>query len=322
MKNIERYLELPFENIEVSKEKICYFFESHESSLSYWVDKGMPFSDLLAPTTLAVSNLRACIGEAKVSITQQKATTFTTDECRDMFVSFAKKNEAYIKFTFGKESAEYLEFYPQGLKPFNNITKKTINALMDQQLMSYKKYIPQLSQAKYDEILDIVTMYKAAHTEQAEKKTETKDKQYSWDDYLAKMKDQAFINLLTIAKEFRGQPEKIKLFFDTSLITPHKPKQEGDSGYVLSIPPLESKVADISFSPDDKLLISNNSNISVFYYGAATADEQPKTSPIEITAGDEAEVTALSLGAPANKFLIFVNKDNSLEAEVEIMLIS
>jgi len=68
-------------------------------------------------------------------------------------------------------------------------------------------------------------------------------------------------------------------------------------------------------------LIINNSNIAVFYYGAATAGEQPKTAPIEIAAGDEAEVTALSLGAPTNKFLILMNNDSTETAEVEIALI-
>ena len=59
----------------------------------------------------------------------------------------------------------------------------------------------------------------------------------------------------------------------------------------------------------------------IFYYAAATADAAQPAQLSEIAIGDEAEIAAAQLGAPANKFLILVNKDASLEAEAEIALI-
>lgn len=232
MKNLEGYLELPFENIEASKERICLFFENHEKSLIYWNSKGLPFGALEAPTTSAVTALRANIGDTSTSISRQKSITFTADECIDLFVAFAKDNEASVRDKFKKVSATYLEFYPNGMKPFNSISKKTVNAIMDQFLAAFKNHQTELGVAKYEDLKKICDNYIIARSSQESKKTETKDKRSSWDDCLEAMKDQAFINLLVIAKEYRGQPEKIKLFFDQSIITPKNHSDKADDTIV------------------------------------------------------------------------------------------
>jgi hypothetical protein len=65
----------------------------------------------------------------------------------------------------------------------------------------------------------------------------------------------------------------------------------------------------------------NNSTISIFFYAAPTPDAAQPSQLTEIAAGDELEITATQLGAPANKQLIFVNKDATEGADVEIALI-
>jgi hypothetical protein len=320
MKNLENYLELPFENMDASKERICMFFENHDTSLIYMANNGAPFSTLLTPTHTAVTALRSCIGQTSTSIAQQKATTYTADESLELFVNFVKKSEAKIRDTFTKESADYIEFYPNGMKPFNKISKKSIDALMEQQIAAYKNHPTDLPPELLGKLIQISDDYHAARGSQQSKKTQTKDKQQNWDICLETMKDQAFINLLAIAKEYRGKPEKAILFFDTSIVAPAKPKVTAEQGYILSIPELSSKTADISFSPDDTLLISNNGEKTIYCYSSTTADAPEPATLHEIIAGDQLEIPAIDLGAPANKFLIFVNKE-TIPAEVEIALV-
>ena len=321
MKNLEGYLELPFENLDVSKEKNCLFFETHYESLNYMVSTGAPFDTLLAPTSEAVTALRSCLGQTASSIAVQKSTTYTADECIEIFVKFAKTKEAKVRDKYEKGSAGYIEFYPNGMKPFNKISKKSIDALLEQQIAAYKNHPNDFAPEILIELQKISDNYHEARKNQQNKKSQTKEKQQSWDECIEIMKDQAFINLLSIAKEYRGKPEKIKLFFDTSIIAPPKPKQEGDTGYILDIPAAGKQVADISFSVDDSLLISNNGNGILYCYAAATADAAEPANMLEIQPADQIEISALSLGAPANKFLIFVNKDTTQAAQAEIVLL-
>ena len=112
------------------------------------------------------------------------------------------------------------------------------------------------------------------------------------------------------------------MYFDQSIITPRKHADDStDEAYILSIPAAGIASADVSFSVDDTLLISNTGDVPVAYYGAATASQPAPATAITIAANNEAEVTAASLGAPANRFLLFVNKDAETDGEVEITLI-
>jgi hypothetical protein len=137
------------------------------------------------------------------------------------------------------------------------------------------------------------------------------------------LKKQLYINMLTIIINNPDNPKLMLSFFEDKIMRFRKHKDDGSTAdtYKMSIAAASSKVADISFSVDDTILIINNGDVPIFYYAAATADAAQPAQLSEIAVGDEAEVKATQLGAPANKFLILVNKDASLEAEAEIALI-
>ena len=107
----------------------------------------------------------------------------------------------------------------------------------------------------------------------------------------------------------------------TTSIFLKKTKREDDTVYTLTLSPNSNKAADISFSVADSLLLTKTFTIPLYYYGAATTDAAVPTTLKEILPDEEIEVTAVSLGAPANKFLLFLNNDSQIEGEVEILQI-
>ena len=112
------------------------------------------------------------------------------------------------------------------------------------------------------------------------------------------------------------------MYFDQSIITPDKRKSSDDddsAAYTLSVPASATAVANINFALGDTLLVTNTGDVPLYYYGASSATQAAPANPTEIAEGDEAEITAASLGAPANKYLLFVNTDKDYEGEVEIM---
>jgi hypothetical protein len=134
------------------------------------------------------------------------------------------------------------------------------------------------------------------------------------------MGEMLFSNMLRLTDIFIKNTEVVENYFDFSLLRSAPKQDEEASSYVLHVAENSKALADVSFSPDDVFMVGNNSSVSAFCYGAATPDAPIPASLIEIPAGEEIEVTALSLGAPNNKYLIFVNKDLNVEVEVEIML--
>lgn len=126
----------------------------------------------------------------------------------------------------------------------------------------------------------------------------------------------------SLVAKYAATPETIEHFFlMTVLRVKTREEEEEENIYSLSIPVLGKVIASLSFSVDDKFLITNVGEGSVFYYGAVNSTDDPPSAPIEIPSGAEVQVTALSLGAPDAKYLIFINNDAVNQGEVEITMI-
>ena len=178
---------------------------------------------------------------------------------------------------------------------------------------------PALS-AVYEEINAYYLLLKDARSNKGVKHDTKDTSSAALDQAYDAMGEMLFSNMLQLTDIFIKTPEVVSNYFDLSLLQYSK-KQDDESGsYILTLPANSKRTADISFSVDDSLLLINNGTKSIFFYAAATADAATPDNLTEIAAGEELEITAASLGAPANKFLIFVNTDLTEEGEVEIVL--
>ncbi|NVN94517.1 MAG: hypothetical protein HXX18_04440 [Bacteroidetes bacterium] len=253
------------------------------------------------------------------------AYTSELAEITDEFRRTVSKFEGLVKSVFDKKSLVYLMFYPHGIEEYHKSNQAQIPILMDKIIDLNQTYASQLGTMVYHDLFhDQKNRYTNAYSLQKQAggtviNTSTV-KEILWKE----LKKQLYKNMLTIVLYNIDNPKLMLSYFEPSLLRfrHHKTDDTTNATYKLQIPALSSKAAEISFSVDDTLLIINNGAKSIFYCGAATAEgDQSKPTLIEIPVGEEAEVTAVSLGAPANKFIIFVNKDASEEAEVEIALI-
>lgn len=102
-----------------------------------------------------------------------------------------------------------------------------------------------------------------------------------------------------------------------------KSKQTGvtSNTYTVTIPANATKEAGFAFSVDKTMLFSNVGSEAVLVYGAATVDAPLSPTAIELLSGEEKEITATQLGAPANRFILMMNKSLLVEAEVEILFV-
>ena len=131
-----------------------------------------------------------------------------------------------------------------------------------------------------------------------------------------------FSILCQLISKFVDNTSRVEYFFPISMLRTQTNNQAGDDeAYTLPVPAGQTVAADISFSVDDKFVIANTGETSVYFYGAVAATDATPTEVTEIAAGVEAEITAASLGAPTAKYLMFINRDATLDGEVEITLV-
>ena len=116
------------------------------------------------------------------------------------------------------------------------------------------------------------------------------------------------------------KPAEVERFFKQSLLRTKSKKANYESdAYILYVDMAGSAVADFELKAGKTYVFKNNGNQSVFYAGIANISDVPAATALsELTAGDEAEITAEALGYPQNRMVYFQNKSTTEEAEVEI----
>jgi hypothetical protein len=323
MINLKKFFESPFEKLYLGKDKLYKFYDDHVSRLKAAVANGEPFNALLIASLVLLANLKKSLGGHASKLAQKEMLTMTVDNVVELFKKTVRLHEASILVKFPKEHPVYQEFFPHGKSEYTSATKASIGKLMLQIINAIENHKTDLGQPLLDEFTGLQTLYDNSRDEQIQKKEDTETERANWDTNLAAMEDQAFQNLLSIALIHRNHPEKIKMFFDQSLLVLKKHNKEDEEilPYILSVLANTTKAANISFSVDDSLEITNNGEKSVFYYGAVTADSICPPAATELLPGESKIVSGEILGAPVNKYILFTNKDATTEAEVEISML-
>ena len=278
---------------------------------------------IISKTEPLAQQIKTHSGDMQTVKGENISSTQKVNELKQELIDDVNELEALTNYKFKKNSPKYHEMFVDGLTEFNRASFDEIPSLIKRCRNFTEKYVADLGN-------DIMVKFKEFElkweADTAEKKSFRQDGSKLKPDFealWAKLSLQMQRNCYTILLACPEEPQRLLTYFDFSIVNHrhHKAEDTATNSYNLNIAPASSKAADISFSVDDSLLIINNGDVPLYYYAAAAADAPQPVQLAEIAAGDEAEVTALQLGAPANKFLILVNKNATTEAEAEIALI-
>jgi hypothetical protein len=318
MINFEIFFRPSLIGIKVGRDKQLKFYGDSLNRLKQNVTNGAPFGDLVAPTETAYTNLRDNRADANSSYAQQQGKTITVDNVIATFKTTVSKREAAVRVNLDKETAGYQEFFPLGLTQYSKITKATAYTLMSQFIVAAQNNVSVTGQALLDEFTLLRTDFVKARDRQEEVKGATDDKRTVWDVNSEIMKDQIHYNALTIAREYRGHPEKAGVYFDQTILRLKEYTNGGVKPLSEQVAPLATLTPVMKFTATDTILLSNvSTDASIFWYGGNTINEAPTTAPTELLPGEEIEIPANTLG----NYLILLNKDVANTAEVEIMLV-
>ncbi len=218
MRNIESYAENPFENLGAGHDKFVKFHGDHRNRLHQAVLNGEPFEGLLQETDLRYANLLKSHSATRTSGTQLMSRTVNVDQILELFKKKILKSESYVLTRFEKSSAEYREFFPNGRSGYNNINKGNVDTLFDQAILAFSNHKDILGEQLPGEFMALKAEYDQARDQQLQQKENKGNSGNTWAEDLKAMNDQTFVNLLMIARENLGHPERMRQYFDQSIL--------------------------------------------------------------------------------------------------------
>ena len=226
--------------------------------------------------------------------------------------------ELVIRQKFKNKSVEYKTIFPAG-RSF------ILDGTQEQVIMKFNAFrgvvesFADLSSI-YIDIKDISIELEKLYGVKNEKFSLKSASTSELDEAHDEMGKALYYNLLQLTSIFIDKTERVEDYFDMTLLrAPQKTEVAEESSLVITIPAASSVDSGFVFTILDKYLLINKCAHTLQFYGASTPTELPKTTPRELIPGEEIEITGLEMGAPANRYLIFINPSTTATGEVEIL---
>jgi len=226
--------------------------------------------------------------------------------------------ELQIRMKFKSNTPQYKTIFPSGRSFILEGTQEQIIT----KFMAFKGVVEGFTDLSsiHNDIKDTAIELDKLYGKKAENFSKKTASTSELDDAHDEMGKVLYYNLLQLAAIHIDDTSKVENFFDMHLLrATEKDNTTEETSLVISIPKASSLDSGFTITVVGKYLIINKSAHSLQYYGASTPTELPKTAPRELIPGEEIEITGAELGAPTNRYLIFINPSTTATGEVEIL---
>ena len=316
MQHASQYAAYMTEGILVGRSLYALFIRRHIKYLS--AANNMAYAPRITETTTLCDVMFSDLSHYTQDLYDRAIQSKKVQAIKLDFNSSVDKLNAAILFKFEKKSLVYQEVFPHGVTPYKTATLDEILMMMDLAEKYANKY-------KTDIGPDILANLQKIHTDfvteldaELVASGNVKSLPANYEALRLEMEQQLLKNIGTLLVENYKNPTVIASFFDEYLIFPSR--KDSNSPKALIVGPLSHKAFKTPFSESNTLTIVSKAIFSMYYYAAPTLTAPVPATLTEITAKDTKQLTAASLGAPTNKYIIFVNKDSTLDGEIDISI--
>ena len=223
MFKIKRYFENPFDDRKISSEEIRIFAEDHIGKLTGHGG----YATMLTATEPLFTAFDDALSARATELGTQGGGTMTKDQALQLFRTKIRQRRGRMVDVLGETSAEFHEIFPQGLMYYTRVTMQTAQQRLDYLVSKLTKFQAQLGAPLTAEFTTIRTSFETARTTQVEGMGSVSTARGVVKTTRTALELQLLDNLLTLAKEFKGQPEKAMEFFDQSKL--EDPTQSQDT---------------------------------------------------------------------------------------------
>lgn len=225
--DLKRYFDNNFDDREISDDELKTFAEDHLRRLAN-NNQNDQFGPLLTATTTAYTDFFGDISDEATHTAVREGLTLRVNETFQAFMALVRRREGAVRSQYGKDSAEYEEFFPQGLTEYTVADMGNAERLMNRFVDTADAHKTELGQAFHDEFVALRDAFTTARQAQLGKKSAVSGAKSDAKAARKVLTKQLMVNLLTIAAKNVGEPDKAAVYFDQSIIRPAQTKKTGD----------------------------------------------------------------------------------------------
>jgi hypothetical protein len=221
MIKLSRYFEVPFDDRQIAAEELRIFAEAHIGSLKSHNasgDMAGTLTGMLTDTQAAFDPFDQALSDRAAEIGTQMGGTMTKNQALQLFRTTIRQRRGRVVDKVGESSAAYHEIFPGGLMYYTRATMQTIQSRLDYAVDKFTKFTADLGPELATEFTGLRTSFETARADQMDDKGEVGEARHGVRATRTALELQLFDNLLTLAKQFKGEPERAAEFFNQSLL--------------------------------------------------------------------------------------------------------
>jgi hypothetical protein len=222
MPNLKVFFKNLFDTQFISDDHIKEFSEVHLMRLTTNNPGGI-YSTMITDTTTVYTGFFGAISDEDLKFSLQQGCTITMNDSFKSFIHTVQLKEGIIKGTWGKGSAQYEQFFPHGLTEYDKATQANAGLLMNRMVGAATANSADLPAGFVTLFTGLRTTYTDARTAQLTVMGEVSGLKTTSATTRGDLEVQLMKNVLIIASNNVGHPERVSAYFNQSIIRRHRP---------------------------------------------------------------------------------------------------
>jgi hypothetical protein len=217
MINLKVFFKNHLDTDKVSDDHMKEFTEIHLQRLTANNPGGI-YSTMITDTTTVYTAYFGAISNEDLKFALQQGCTITMKASLKSFIQTVQQKEGIIKGTWGKGSAEYQQFLPHGLTEYDQATLANAELLMNRMVGAATANSADLPAGFVTLFTGLRTTFTDARTAQLTVMGEVSGLKTTSETTRNDVEVQLMKNILIIASNNVGYPQRVSTYFNQSLI--------------------------------------------------------------------------------------------------------
>lgn len=261
-------------------------------------------------------------GEVASSLAFQKGKTKTNDDVLNQFIATMRAKEGVIADIFGgKDTAQYLAFYPQGVRQYSKANKTTMPTLTQQAAMAAAAYKTELGSTLASLLQSFPDMWTESRNTQQQQKGDVKDNRTDRSENRILLEIALCDAMHRVGSMYPAQAAKCGSLFSFSMLYPQTKHTHTSYNNALMKPLETDTVFNLKLTDTNDISLHNSDDNATWV--AWLAPDETSAYPgngIVVEPGKTVNVKPSQLGDINNTFLRIMNLSEVNEGSYEVTL--
>ena len=318
MINLETFFTNLFDTERISDDSMDLFAQDHIARLKANNSSSL-YDTIIAETQVAYQAYYSAKTSESVQLAQREGTTINVNNLVAEFIQLVSQKEGFIKGIWGKESSQYQEFYPQGVREYYKINRANSRLRMERYLQVATKYVLTLPDGFVDDFASIIDAFKIQRKKQLSLMGSISGSKSKTAKTRHILEIQLMHNLHIIAADYIGKPDVVKAFFTQRYV--ENAKHKTTDGNLLKGTIEQEQTIELwyeTFDATTEFTFKNTGETRLQFYTALLPSDPVPETALELQAGETATVFAFELGAAENLYLMVHNPNVEAEGAYQV----